>query len=139
MTGRCIAFIDDEPLFTEALAFRTQAADPETEILQLDRPRRLTEDPRVANLTHALVDLSFGPLDLDAPDLRPEPETGLDAVLLLEDLAPRCQVVVVTTMGAPLAFATAQAIREIRPRCRSSTRPIVACPSRWSLQFPVNR
>lgn len=115
MSARCVAFLDDEPLFSEALAFRISAAAPEIEILQFDRPRRLVDHPDVHRLSHALVDLSFGPLDLDAPDLRPEPETGLDAILLLEELAPQCRIVVVTTMGAPLAFATAQAIREIRP------------------------
>ncbi|MFT7601890.1 MAG: ActR/RegA family two-component response regulator [Acidimicrobiales bacterium] len=112
MSALCIAIIDDEPLFSEALAFRIGAAGV---VHQFDRPRRLLDHGELAALTHAIVDLSFGPLDLDAPTLEPEAETGLDAVLTLEALAPDCRVVAVTTLGAPLSLGVARAIRQTRP------------------------
>ncbi len=114
-----LAVIDDEPMFADSLrahfGHRERARLPPVRVYGFDRPRRLREFASLADLTHAVIDLSFGRDDIDGPQARPELETGLDAIDLLKYSYVSCKVVVATRNDTDLITEMAIAVRQTWP------------------------
>lgn len=117
-----LVVVDDEPLMAASVTAHLDRPDRgrgrgrgPVIVHGVDRPRRLTELP-LDRLTHAVVDLSFGRDDLDGPHLQPEIETGVDAIDLLVERCPSCQVVVATRNDTDLITEMVVAIRQTWPQ-----------------------
>lgn len=111
-----IVVIDDQPLFCRAVAqLLDDGSDPGRTVLSAARPRDLLELESPASISHAIVDLAFGPVDLDAPALEPEAENGVDALVHLARIAPTCRTVIVTGFDAGFVQQAAIAIRQTWP------------------------
>lgn len=111
----CLALFDDEPLITKATRDYVEATrGTGTSVLVFPRPRRLDTLSIVPAFSHAVVDLSFGPRDIDAPD-RPEPECGVDAIDRLVADHPACRILVATRLDTALIGEMAKAIRQTWP------------------------
>ncbi len=103
-------------MVASAIRFHLPVLMPEPVLVNgVDRPRRLARLPDDPPVTHAVIDLSYGRDDMDGPALRPERETGTDAVDLVHTRWPDCAVVVATRNDTELLTETAVAIRQTWP------------------------
>ncbi|MEM8924205.1 MAG: hypothetical protein AAGD35_11955 [Actinomycetota bacterium] len=100
---------------TAIAAHLRDGAAPRAVVDGVDRPRRIRELPSPSTVTHAVVDLSYGRYDLDGPSLRPELETGTDAIELLHRHCPGCEVVVATRNDTEMLTEMVVAIRQTWP------------------------
>ncbi|MEM8921931.1 MAG: hypothetical protein AAF962_14095 [Actinomycetota bacterium] len=114
-----VVVIDDEPVIGAGIqaGLRTEAA-ADLDVRYVDRPRRLRQLAVLPHVTHAVVDLSYGRDDLDGPALRPELETGSDAIAYLRAQCPSCEIVVATRNDTELATEMAVAVRQTWPEIR---------------------
>ncbi|MCP5032619.1 MAG: hypothetical protein GY939_12505 [Actinomycetia bacterium] len=117
-----LAVIDDEPMITDSVKAhfnkRADAGLPPVMVNGFDRPRRLRDFESLLDLTHAVIDLSFGRDDIDGPQIRPEIETGLDAIDLLKDRCANCKIVVATRNDTELITEMAVAVRQTWPEIK---------------------
>ncbi|MCP3877294.1 MAG: response regulator transcription factor [Sulfitobacter sp.] len=111
-----VVIVEDHPLFVAAVDHvLRERYGADVTVHSAARPRDLLSLGLGHELTHAVVDLSFGPINIDAPEIRAEDESGVDALLLLDDLAPDCRPVVVTSFDAAFVRESAVAIRQTWP------------------------
>lgn len=112
-----VAIVDDEPLNREHLRSALLSARPGiTEADTFGSLSSLIQSASVRNLTHAIVDLSFGILDRTGEPLH---GTGIDVIDHLRAAAPDCDIVVMTRFdGDPLMPEMVVAIRQTWPAIR---------------------
>lgn len=119
MTERIVGIIDNEPFFVDALRLHLEGSvDRPLSVIGYGKPREIPTSPTTPRLTHAVVDVSFGPFDLASADMAPEEETAVDALLHLSDLAPRCRSIVTTVLAGDLAKEVAIVVRQTWPEVR---------------------
>jgi hypothetical protein len=111
-----VLVIDDQPLFATSIRQRL-AADlgPNVHILDAPRPRDVHFVSEAGAATHAIVDLAFGPVDLDRSEIGPEHENGVDGVLAVKAVAPAAQILIVTAFDASFVVEASRAIRQTWP------------------------
>lgn len=114
-----VVVVDDEPVIGAGIQadLRSRWAEG-IDVHYVDRPRRLRALDVLPHVTHTVVDLSYGRDDLDGPALRPELETGSDAIAYLRTQWPSCEIVVATRNDTELATEMAIAVRETWPEIR---------------------
>lgn len=111
----CLGLFDDEPLITTATRDHVEATRASgTSVFEFPRPRRLDTLSTLPDFSHAIVDLSFGPKDIDEPDRR-EPECGVDAIDRLVADFPACRILVATRLDTALIVEMAHAVRQTWP------------------------
>lgn len=114
-----VVVVDDEPVIGSGIQAGLAAGPGRVvDVRYADRPRRLHELDVLPHLTHAVVDLSYGRDDLDGPALRPELETGSDAIDFLRTRCPQCEIVVATRNDTELATEMVIAVRQTWPDIR---------------------
>jgi hypothetical protein len=113
-----LVVVDDEPIVTDSVRWHLQRPEvwSSVEVHGFDRPRRLGSFTNIDLVTHAVVDLSFGRDDIDGPQSRPEVETGVDAIDLLQHRCLGCKIVVATRNDSDLVTEMAVAIRQTWPQ-----------------------
>lgn len=116
--GPVILIVDDEPSLRASLEGAILSAVAGAVVVGISRPRELDLYPST-EFTHAIVDLSFGLWNPDAPDLRPEHETGVDAVDAIRHGHPDAvEIVVLTRLDTSFMVELAVTIRQTWPEIR---------------------